>query len=306
MRQIPPLNSLKSFEAAARNGSFHAAADELCVSVSAISHQVKQLESYLNIELFSRKNRNIELTESGQKYYPILKESFDLIGYGTKKLVEPQDNKNLTIQLYSTIAIRWLIPKLADFQKKHPEIKVRLHTSHEDVDFAHSDVDACIKIGNAKETELDYTYLFTSELFPVCTPGYLESHPEIASIENLSQAALLQVYPSKQDWMYWLSRVGAERVDPDSGLQFDSYDHALTTAMQGLGVALGMQPYISSELTSKMLIELYPEKRCSHVYSWYFVSRKEKSHLKKLNAFKNWLIEQIAESPDLSGLRKHL
>lgn len=304
MRKIPPLNSLKSFESAARNGSFHGAADELCVSVSAISHQIKQLEAYLDVDLFNRQNRTVELTEQGAKYYPTLRESFDLIAYGTAKLLQPQDVNILTIQLYSTIAIRWLLPRLPNFQKKYPEIKVRIHTSYEDVDFSHSDVDACIKIGSDRDADLDYNYLFTSELFPVCSASYLENNPEFKQIENLSKASLLQVYPSKQDWTFWLANSNTPDVDPDNGLQFDSYDHALTTATQGLGIALGMQPYLSNELETGILVEPYPNLRCSHVYSWYFVSRKEKSHLKKIKLFKDWLIEEICQNSDLSKLRK--
>lgn len=304
MRKIPPLNSLKSFESVARNGSFRDAAQELCVSVSAISHQVKLLEEYLEIELINRTNRKIELTAAGQKYYPTLRESFDLIDRGTAKLLEPQDTKLLTIQLYSTIAIRWLIPKLPDFQKKHPNINIRFHTSYEDVDFARSDVNACIKIGAARNQDLDYHYLFTSELFPVCSPQYLKNNPDIKDPNNLDQATLLQVYPSQRDWLLWLKHASISNVDPDTGLTFDSYDHALTTALQGMGVAMGMQPYMKSTLISGLLVELYPELRSWHVDSWYFVCRKEKSHLQKIKLFREWLVEQIIQSPELRSLRK--
>lgn len=235
MRKIPPLNALKYFEATARNGSFHGAAEELCVSVSAISHQIKQLESYMNVELFHRHARTIELTETSKKYYPIIRDALDRISDGTLAILKPQDSNNITVQLYSTIAIRWLIPRLPDFQQKHPEINVRLHTSHEDVDFMHSDVDACIKIGGNTLPELDYCYLFTSELFPVCSPRLLEEKPELKQVEELKNETILQVYPSKHDWPIWLENAGIEGIDPDSGLQFDSYDHALTTALQGMG-----------------------------------------------------------------------
>ena len=117
-RKIPPLNALKYFEATARNGSFKGAAEELCVSVSAISHQIKQLESYLSTELFQRNARSIELTDVGKKYYPIVRQAFEKLSDGTIALLKPQDSNYLTVQLYSTIAIRWLIPKLPDFQKK--------------------------------------------------------------------------------------------------------------------------------------------------------------------------------------------
>ncbi|WNC67722.1 transcriptional regulator GcvA [Thalassotalea nanhaiensis] len=303
MRKMPPLNSLKCFEAAARNGSFNGAADELCVSVSAISHQIKQLESYLNIEVFHRKTRTIELTEAGKKYYPILRDAFERIADGTSALLKPQDSNTLTIQLYSTIAIRWLIPKLNKFNKQHPEINVRIHTSYEDVDFDHSDVDACIKIGSKTNSELEFSYLFTSELFPVCSPSFLDNFPTLSTAENLSDAPILQVYPSSIDWSLWLKQAGVQGVEPDAGLRFDSYDHALTTALQGLGIAMGMQPYVSNELTNNMLIEPFPELRCKHPDSWYFVCRKERSHLKKVKIFKEWLVEQIESSPELASLR---
>lgn len=303
-RKIPPLNALKSFEATARNGSFNGAAEELCVSVSAVSHQIKQLEAYLDIELFIRHARSIELTEGGRKYYPVLRDAFDKISEGTLSLLTPHDTNNITIQLYSTIAIRWLIPKLPDFQRKHPELNVRLHTSHEDVDFEHSDVDACIKIGSETQVDLEYSYLFTSELFPICSPEYLDKNQTILTPENLNQAKLLQVYPSRNDWQIWLKNAKIKDVDPDSGLQFDSYDHAITTALQGLGVALGMQPYLNTELNSGLLVELYPELRTLHIFNWYFVCRKEKAHLKKIRLFLNWLIDEINQDPTLLKLRQ--
>ena len=114
---------------------------------------------------------------------------------------------------------------------------------------------------------------------------------------------ILQVYPSRIDWSLWLKQAKIQNVEPDSGLSFDSYDHALTTAIQGLGVAVGMQPYVTSELSSGMLIELYPELRCRHPNSWYFVCRKEKLHLKKVKLFKEWLIQEIELSPELKNLR---
>jgi LysR family glycine cleavage system transcriptional activator len=304
MRKIPPLNALKSFEATARNGSFRGAAEELCVSVSAISHQIKTLESYLNMELFHRHARAISLTESGKKYYPVLRDAFEKISDGTVSLLQPQASNNIIIHLYSTIAIRWLIPKLPDFQQRYPEINVRLHTSSTDVDFEHSDVDACIKITDRTEPELEHHYLFTSQLFPVCSPKMLQSRPELTQLDNLKEATILQVHPSKDDWHIWQRSAGIEEADADSGLRFDSYDHALTTALQGLGFAMGMQPYVKNELESGLLVEPFPTLRTKHIASWYFVCRKEKSNLRKVTLFREWLVNQILEDGELASLRQ--
>ncbi|MEY4375819.1 MAG: hypothetical protein RJB26_369, partial [Pseudomonadota bacterium] len=204
-RVLPPLNALRSFEAAARHGSFKAAAEELCVSHSAISHQVKLLEQYLGLELFSRHSRAVELTRAGRAYYPVLRETFDRLADSTALLLTPKRQDVLTIQLYSTFAIRWLIPRLPDFQTKHPQINVRLNTSQRDVDFEHEDVDACVLIGTPANDDLQYTYLCGSELLPVCSPALLNGKTPLRTPADLAQHTLLQVYPSRRDWGLWLA-----------------------------------------------------------------------------------------------------
>lgn len=297
-KKIPSLNALKSFEAAARHGSFCNAADELCVSVSAISHQVKQLEQHLDLELFLRKTRSIELTKAGKQYYPVLRDAFDKIADGTEAILKPHQPDVLTIQLYSTFAIRWLIPKLPSFQEKHPNISVRLNTSQWDVDFSHTDVDACVMIGNPSKKGLHYTHLFPCEIFPVCSPSLLKNDQKLEKPEQLKNFSILQVYPSKQDWYIWLEKMGVTNVDPEGGLQLDSYENALTIAMQGMGVALGMQPFVTEALASGMLIEPFPELRVKLHSQWYFVCRKEKAKEKKIALFEAWLLKEIQKSAE--------
>ncbi|MCH8303252.1 MAG: LysR family transcriptional regulator, partial [Proteobacteria bacterium] len=112
-KRLPPLNALRTFEAAARNGSFKHAAEELCVSHSAVSHQIKQLEQYLGVELFIRKARSVEISKLGRAYYPVLRGAFDRIAAGTERIFKPDIPGILTVQAYSTFAIRWLIPRLS-------------------------------------------------------------------------------------------------------------------------------------------------------------------------------------------------
>ena len=298
-RKMPPLTALKSFEAAARNGSFRDAAAELCVTHSAVSHQIKQLEQHLGVELFSRKPRAVELTRAGQAYYPVIRDAFEKILEGTELLLRPQSSNVLTIQLYSTFAIRWLIPRLPSFSSRHPEIQVRLNTAQTDVDFEHDDVDMCVMIGNRESPGLHYDHLFRSELFPVASPALANGPRAIRSIEDLREHTILQVYPSRKDWYVWLDGTGLQGLDPESGLQFDSYDHALSTAVQGMGVALGMQPYISRDLESGLLVELFPEQRVGADGDWYLVCRKERSDQDKFEAFRQWLLEEINADTDL-------
>ena len=219
--KLPPLNALRSFEAAARHKSFRHAADELCVSHSAISHQVKLLEDYLATRLFSRQARSVQLTKIGEFYYPILRQAFDQIAEGTATITKPNAPNILTIQLYSTFAIRWLIPRLPAFQSENPDVQVRLHTAQDDVDFDQADVDMCVMIGKA-DKDLHYDYLFSSELFPVASPALQLGDSPINTPQDLEKHSLLQVYPSSRDWHDWLKGNALSGIDPDTCLLYTS------------------------------------------------------------------------------------
>jgi len=301
-KKLPPLNALRSFEAAARHLSFKEAAQELCVSLSAVSHQIKLLEGSLGVELFTRKARSVELTKVGQFYYPILREAFDKIADGTETLLAPQQSDVLTVQLYNTFAIRWLVPRLAEFQNRYPDINIRLSTSQKDVDFSHEDVDACVMVGSQSDPNLNYTFLFSYEIFPVCSPSLLTSASPLSTPEDLARHTILQVYPSSKDWYIWLNGVGVDGINPENGLQFDSYDHALATATQGIGVALGMQPYVSRDLASGLLVEAFPGKRIRHQDDWYFVCREDKAKQQKIITFRNWLLEHVNKDNDITAI----
>ncbi|MGA1730397.1 MAG: LysR family transcriptional regulator, partial [Steroidobacteraceae bacterium] len=173
-RKVPPLNALRAFEAAARLGSFKDAAEEMNVSQSAISHQIKLLEEHLGISLFVRRTRAVELTRSGRVYYPIIRDAFDRIVEGTDLILTPLGSTAITIQVYSTFTIRWLIQRLASFQKLHPEVPVRLNTSQAQVDFSRDEVDACIMVGQASDRSVHYDFLFRAEMFPVCSQAFLD------------------------------------------------------------------------------------------------------------------------------------
>jgi LysR family glycine cleavage system transcriptional activator len=293
-RQIPSLNALRAFEAAARHMSFKAAAEELSVSQSAVSHQIKALEEALGFPLFARKTRSVELTRKGRLYYPILRNAFDSIAEGTQVILEEKSVSVLTVQVYSTFTIRWLLPRLSRFQEQHEDVQIRLHTSQADVNFDQEDVDAAIMIGQPTNASLHYDHLFNCELFPVCSPRYLEKHGLIETPADLLGHSLLQVYPSGQDWNVWLEAQAVDQVNPDSGLQLESYDVALNSAIQGMGVALGQQPYITHELDSASLVELFPGRRVENPNHWLLAYRSEKRGQHKIAVFRDWLLEEVA------------
>ena len=298
-RRLPSLNALRAFEVAARHLSFKAAAEELNVSQSAVSHQVKALEDTLGIALFSRKTRAVELTRKGKLYYPILRNAFDTLAEGTAMILEEKSVAVLTVQVYSTFTIRWLLPRLARFQDTHESVQVRLHTAQKDVSFEQNDVDTAIMIGHATTTGLHHDHLFDCQLSPVCSPAYLEKNGPIDAPGDLAGHPILQVYPSAEDWQAWLEANHVEQVNPDAGQQFESYEVALTSAAQGMGIALGQQPYIARELESGSLVELFPDRRVDNPQRWYLVYRSEKREQPKLALFREWLLAEIAADETL-------
>ena len=299
-RKLPPLNALRAFEAAARHLSFKDAAHELSVSQSAISHQVKSLEQSLNTHLFTRKTRAVELTRKGKLLYPIVRNSFDSIAEGAQLILEEASVSVLTLHVYSTFTMRWLLPRLPRLQEFDSSIQVRLHTSQSDVNFAQEDIDAAIMVGQPIDSNLHYDHLFDCELFPVCSPAFLERHGPFESPEQLAGHPILQVYPSAGDWHVWLEGNNVRGVSPDSGLQLESYDVALSSATQGIGIALGQQPYISDEIDTGALIEIFPKLRLKNPNRWYLVCRSEKRDSPKLTAFRRWLFSQIEADDQLS------
>ena len=298
-RKLPSLNALRTFEAAARHGSFKAAAAELHVSQSAVSHQIKQLEGELGVELFVRRPHGIELSRQGRAYFPILRDAFERIAAGTDLLRGSTGRPMLTLQVYSTFAIRWLIPRLPAFQRSHPEVNVRLHTSQSDVNFEYEDVDACVMIGHRTGAGLHYDYLFSSRIFPVCSPATQAEYGLRDDPGRLRDAPLLQVYPSRTDWWTWLNAQGVAGVNPDSGQQFDSYELAMNAAVQGIGVALGMEPFVVRDLQSEALVEPFAGRRTYTAGDWYLVCRGNKAARADIVAFRRWLLEQAASDPTM-------
>ncbi len=299
-RRLPSLNALRAFEAAARHLSFKEAANELSVSQSAVSHQVKALEDQLGLDLFTRRTRGIELTAKGRLYYPVLRNALDSIAEGTEMIRNASTVSVLTLQVYSTFTIRWLLPRLARFQRANRETQVRLTTAQMDVNFEQADVDAAIMIGHPSNPNLHYVHLFDTELFPVCSPDFLEREGPFQQPGDIRADQLLQVYHSPDDWATWLEGNGSDALDTELGLQLESYDLALSSAVQGMGIALGQQSYVERDLASGTLVEVFPGRRVKNPRRWYLACRKEKQNLQKLVNFREWLLQEIREDTSIS------
>src|SRR5437868_11287198 len=169
-RRLPPLNALKAFEAAARHESFTRAAQELCVTQGAVSHQVKALEEELGVKLFNRERQRLLITEAGREYLNVVRDALDRIAVGTERLVQRQRSGALTISTSPDFAAKWLVHRLGRFAEAHPDIDLRVSAMMHHVDFAREDVDIAVRHGDGHWPGLHVTHLCPEHLFAVCSP----------------------------------------------------------------------------------------------------------------------------------------
>lgn len=292
-RRLPPLNALKAFEAAARHLSFAGAAEELHLTPSAISHQIKGLEEQLGVALFERRGRGVTLTAAGGRYYPALRQAFDQMQTATDALRSNDGLGSLTINVLPTFAIRWLVPQLSDFQRRHPEIEVRMTTSTEIIDFGRSDADAAVRFGNGKWPGLRARLLMREEIVPVCVPALLAGRPALEQPSDLKHFPLLHDVNRPDSWRQWLTAVGEKGVDPERGLKLETTNLAVQGALQGLGIVMVNPRLVRPELEAGILIEPFGF-RLSTDSGYYLVYPQGRESRPRLAAFEEWLAGTVA------------
>lgn len=302
-RDLPPLRALTAFEAAARLGSFRLAAGELGITRSAVSHQVKALEQRLAVQLFRRDARRAELTQAGHTYYPAIREAFDQIEMQTRALRPSTADNELTVQVYVTVALKWLIPRLYDFERRYPDMKVRLSTSYFDWDFDEKNVDAGFILARNRSPEHYYRPLFRSLLSPVCAPELLRGPNALKTPQDLRKHKLLYVYTAEEDWHLWLEAAGIEGIKLSDRLAFDSYVLAQEAAIEGRGVAMTIGPFATEEIKTGRLVQPFTLK-APHRHQWLFACNAEHRMKPKIKRFEDWLVRQVNADPALEPYRE--
>ena len=297
--ELPSLSSLRAFDAAARHLSFRAAADELSVTQSAISHQVAELERRLGVSLFDRTSRRVELTDAGRRYQPFIREAFDRIERGTALVTMADTTRELDVQVYVTVAVRWLIPRLYSFTSAHPQVKVRLNTSHLDWEFAEGESDvAVVCTDDIDRPGLHYTHLFDARLAAVCSPAMLHAGLGLRQPADLVNHALLHLYTAVDECNAWLSAAGVPDVRGSGTVRFDSYLLAIEAAIDGQGVAVVPTFLVASDLRSGRLVAPFPVE-IPQPRSWYLVCRDEQRDQPPVRQFREWLRAQVDADPAL-------
>lgn len=283
--RLPSLNALRAFEAAARHLSFSNAAEELHVTQSAVSRHIRTLEEYLGFPLFHRLHRSLSLTERGAALLPDLSAAFERMASAVSRVCE--DRRELRLKTPPTFAIRWLIPKLAEFQKLYPDIEVRL-TTGENADFRREDFDCAVYCDRKPPKGLNSELVLTEVLTPVCSPTYLEQNP-VEGPEALAEHPLIHPTPSREDWRDWLERVGLEKeISLDSGIAFNTLEMAVSAAMQGLGVAIADYGFVRRDIEEGRLA-MPLDIQMTSCFNYFFVWPDNASGNASVSVFRHWI-----------------
>ncbi len=307
MALLPPLNSLRAFEAVGRYLSFSKAADELNVTPGAISQQVRGLEDFLEIKLFKRRNRSIVLTDSGQVFLPLLSDGFAGISAAVDSVRRSQGDEPLTISAAPSFTAKWLIPRLCKFQALHPEIDVRIDASSRLVDFAREDIDVGIRFGTGEVEGLDSIYLFSFDLIPVCSPDLMHEGKAVHDLSDIRHHTLLHSQdtdfdPSFPDWAMWLATAGVDDVDASRGMFFSQGEMVIEAAIEGQGIALGASVMVAGAIESGRLVQPF-ETRLPVRLSFHLITTRQKWGNPKISAFRQWILDEsvyLRESESVS------
>lgn len=296
LRRIPSLTVLQAFEAAARHLSFTRAAAELCVTQSAISRQIKQLEEGIGQPLFLRSMNRLALTVVGSEYAAAVRRvlsdaesaTLALMAYGGRGPL-------LSLALLPTFGSRWLVPRLADFLSRHPTVQISVRTYVEPFDFGGSEIDAAIHFGTDAWPGAVCHRLMGEVAVPVCAPSLKESNSTLDDPSQLAKYPLLQHATRPQAWAEWFAQQGTTNAAALSGMRFDHFYMMIQAAIAGLGVALLPSFLVDKEIKSGELIVLVPGGLRSKGGYW-LVYPESRSHLPAVRCFRDWLVGMVDRS----------
>ncbi len=258
------LDLLKGFEAAARHQSLTRAAEELFITQSAVSREVKTLEEQLGSTLFRRVHRGLRLTESGQLLYRAVADAMQLIDQATEQLTGSAVAQRVTVTTTTSFASLWLVPRLSQFTALHPDVEVRIAASNSVLDLERDRIDLAIRLFLAG-TPVHGTLLMKDFAYPMCAPAYLEKHAgTLREPEDLAQHVWLRFVSDRgddswDDWAVWQKRTGLGRIKPVRSVRFSHYEQVVHAAMGGQGMALAQNPMLSRHFADGLLASPFPQ-----------------------------------------------
>lgn len=292
-RRLPPLTSLRAFEAAARLLSFTKAAAELGVSVGAVSHQIKQLEEYFAVELFKRVGRNLSLTTAGRACLPLMRSGFDQIAEAVKRIEAMEAASTVTINVDAGLAAYWLMPRLRDFRERYPNIDIEVLSRPLPRDVNQKNSDIAVAYGSRNFSNVYVEHLMTEEVIAVAAPAAGGKPPlriaDLARYSLIHDDTMLRAgFPS---WEMWLNAANLHQVDTSRGLRFNTSDLAVQAALDGFGALLGRSCLLSTFLADRRLVPVrsfaYPV-----TFNYFLLSTPASVEQPHISILRDWLKTQ--------------
>lgn len=293
------LKALKTFEVAARFHSFTHAAEELCVTQAAVSHQIKGLEEKLGFALFNRHIRRVTLTVAGENLHRSLVNAFaeiestinDLRAHAAQKL-------SLNIALTPSFSSKWLLPRLAKFTAEYPNIELHLYHSISNRDLIRNDIDVAIRWGDGNWPGFEIEQITESRLIPVCAPDYIRSGQPLRSPLDLQHHALLHE-DTHADWARWLTAAGVGRINSNHGLIIDDSNSLLLATLNGHGVALGRTPLIDVDVAAGRLVTPF-QLSISCPLAYFLIHPEHKSDHPAIAPFSHFVMAEMSKPRGLA------
>jgi LysR family glycine cleavage system transcriptional activator len=291
--RLPPLNALKVFEAAARHESFTRAAEELCVTQGAVSHQVKALEAELAIKLFNRERQRLIITEAGRDYLTVVRDALDRIAAGTDRLLQRQNAGVLTVSTSPDFAAKWLVHRLGHFAEAESSIDLRVSATLHHVDFAREEVDLAVRHGDGNWPGLDPIQLSAEQLFAVCSPKLLSGRRRLGKPADILKFPLIHL-DSRADWRRWLRAAGVDEGAVTHGPVLNRASMVIDAAINGQGIALARTTLAAWDLINARLVRPF-EDSLPLSKTYWIICPKATSNVPKIVTFRNWLMAEAAE-----------
>ncbi|RWO71238.1 MAG: transcriptional regulator GcvA [Mesorhizobium sp.] len=302
-RLLPGTRALRTLEAAARHLNFTRAADELGLTPAAVSHQIKEIEDQLGLVLFTRTSRTIRLTEAGTVLFDASADALDLLGRAVSRAQKlARGTALLKVTLDAQFASKWLMRRVDDFRKHHPDIELRFDIAYEVRDFELDDIDVGIRFGAGKYPGLRTHRLFDNILIPVCSPSLLTSGPPLREPRDLFNHTLAHIEWSRQgvtwpNWRMWMAAAGITDFDDSRTVVFGNSTDAVQAALDGNAVALADFAMVANDLSQGRLVQPFElGLRVAPEFAYFLVYPENTAADPRIVAFREWMLEEVAKT----------
>jgi LysR family transcriptional regulator, glycine cleavage system transcriptional activator len=302
---------LRAFEAVARHLNFRAASEEMALTQSAVSRQIQALEEEVGVSLFLRHTRAVELTSAGAQLLLAVTQALPRIDGAVRQIRQSAGRRAVALTTFASFASMWLIPRLEQFQREHPDIDIRIDASDTPHDLEVADVDLALRYGPAANMPPRAIRLFGEQLTPVASPWLLKSGASLHKAADLAQFALIEAGDAQQShlqwltWRRWFDEHGLPKLQPKRWLYFNYAYQMVQAALTGQGVVLARLPLVAESLANGDLVEPLPKQRMDSPMAYWLIVGPRSAQRPEIKAFCDWLLAQgkatreaIGEVPD--------